>query len=141
MCRYYQQYKRCKFGEFCAYAHINVVDPVIQELIELKARLSEIELQLMQKNCEILTLLERLNFSSDSANPPEETLTFQDLSPSPKKVNIGVNTDSGMDEVIPQLDGMEHALDSSYSPFSCEICEQGFLNPDDFIIHEDYKFK
>ena len=88
MCRYYQQYRRCRFGEFCAYEHFNVVDPVIQELIELKARLSEIELQLKQKNCEILTLLGRLKISSD--------LTFQDISPSPKKVNIGVNTDSGM---------------------------------------------
>ena len=67
-------------------------------------------------------------------NPPEQT--SQELSTSPMKVDIGVNTNSDKDDIIPQLYGaMEHSLDSSYSPFNCEICEQVFLHPDDFIIH------
>ena len=62
-CRYYQLYKRCKFGEFCAYKHTDV-DPVIQELVVLKTKLNEIENEIKQKNFEILTLHRLLNCSS-----------------------------------------------------------------------------
>ena len=66
-CRYYQQYKRCKFGELCAYKHSNPsVDPVIQELAALRTKFNEIENEIKRKNYEILTLLRRLNGSSGS---------------------------------------------------------------------------
>ena len=46
-------------------------------------------------------------------NPPEQT--SQELSTSPMKVDIGVNTNSDKDDIIQQLDGaMEHSLESRF---------------------------
>ena len=31
-CRYFRTYKRCKFGDYCAFDHSIPIDPVLEEL-------------------------------------------------------------------------------------------------------------
>ena len=46
------------------------------------------------------------------------------------------------DDAILQVDGtMEPSVESIAYPFMCDTCHQGFLDPDEFIIHEDFNFK
>ena len=59
-CRYYRDYKRCKFGIYCFYEHVVRTHPVFEELKLLKARLEVIENEIEEKNNELNLTLERM---------------------------------------------------------------------------------
>ena len=42
-CRYYRQFKRCKFGDFCAYSHDIPTDPVLEELKLVTEKVNTLE--------------------------------------------------------------------------------------------------
>ena len=42
-CRYFRDYRRCKFGEYCAFDHSVPIDPVVEELKLVKDRLEAVE--------------------------------------------------------------------------------------------------
>ena len=59
-CKYFLEYRRCKFGDFCAFAHTVKTDPVVAELEGVKDSLKAVENELKIKNEEIKVVLERL---------------------------------------------------------------------------------
>ena len=42
-CKYYRLYKRCKFGDYCAFDHFVPMDPVLEELKLVKTKLLAVE--------------------------------------------------------------------------------------------------
>ena len=67
-CKYYRDYKRCKFGDYCLYDHANRMDPVLEELKHVKAKLETVEKEIEEKNEEIKRVLERLELAINSLN-------------------------------------------------------------------------
>ena len=49
-CKYFRDYRRCKFSEFCAFDHTVHEDPVVEELKVLKAKLEAVEKEIENKN-------------------------------------------------------------------------------------------
>ena len=43
VCKYYREYRRCKFGEFCCYKHILESESQIMECQELKSKIAALE--------------------------------------------------------------------------------------------------
>ena len=65
-CRYFLGYKRCTFGDYCLYDHIVHLDPVLEWLKLVKARLEIFEKEIEEKNEEIKCALESLKQSLSS---------------------------------------------------------------------------
>ena len=60
VCRFYNDYRRCKFGETCLYDHVERSDPVLEELELVKTKLVVVEDLIVGKNLEIKLLLDKL---------------------------------------------------------------------------------
>ena len=62
ICKYYEQYQRCKFGEFCAYSHRSINENVqTSELIsDLSSRIGVLERKIEDKDREINDLNEKV---------------------------------------------------------------------------------
>ena len=60
-CRFYRDFKRCKFGNYCMYDHIDHIDPVMEELKLVKIKLDLIEKEIKEKNKDIKLVLEKLD--------------------------------------------------------------------------------
>ena len=59
-CRFYRKFKRCKFGDYCMYDHIDHIDPISEELKVMRAKLDVIEKELGKNSKEIKQVLERI---------------------------------------------------------------------------------
>ena len=140
-CKYFEAYKRCKFGEFCAFDHRPPYNPLQEEINTLKAKIDDLEKEIKSKNTEILQALERLEIQlADS----RETKT-----PRGKPANLNnsvVNRSTTMSTVtfpenipnvdtnsrIPQLDGLtENVSELLY----CENCEKSFERKGELDLH------
>ena len=64
-CKYFSIYKRCKFGEYCAYEHESAVDPVMYKIQALNTKLDQLKIEINLKNDEILKLLRELSTAVD----------------------------------------------------------------------------
>ena len=60
-CKYYRDFKRCKFGSYCLYEHIERNDPVIEELKLVKAKIDAIERKLEEKSHNLIINSSSLN--------------------------------------------------------------------------------
>ena len=47
-CRFYNDYGRCKFGEFCLYNHVDRNDPVLEDLKLVKTKLEMVEFEILE---------------------------------------------------------------------------------------------
>ena len=67
-CRYYQEYERCKFGEYCFYKHVQKESnqEIVKELEKVKDQIRMIENMLQKKDEEIKKILDNLKSSNNS---------------------------------------------------------------------------
>ena len=134
-CKYYRLYKRCKFGDYCAFDHFVPVDPVLEELKLVKAKLLAVEKEIETNNSEMLLVLRRLEDALNSQKfvnlektaakvvPSNSASTTLPVTPSMPTITM-VNSDPlnisqgkvSLGGGIPQLDGV------STSSFKCDNC-------------------
>ena len=75
ICRYYSVFKRCKFGEYCAFDHDVPLDPILEEIKVMNDRMKALEKQIIDKNYEINAVMENLEKALCFMNPRPEVLT------------------------------------------------------------------
>ena len=160
VCKYFREYSRCKFGQYCAFDHVIRTDPVLKELEEVKNKLIEIEKEIETKNLKIVELLLKVENSvknlkslpninptlpvttTTPCTPTRSILTL--ISPSSNTMCQG-QASLGKDQ-ISQLDGAqsqaEHVQDShqqnlTMPPFKCDNCEKTFCTIEELKHHTD----
>ena len=52
-CRYFQEYRKCKFGDYCKFSHDLLVNGNDKEISEIKAKLEDLRLGIINKEKEI----------------------------------------------------------------------------------------
>ena len=120
-CKYFGKYRRCKFGEYCAFDHAVPIDPVLEELEEIKAKLVAVEKEIDSKNSEILILVAKIENDVNSLKCVLPSYT-DPVTKSPSNIrsiltviNPSNNTmckaqsDTSGDQ-LPQLDGPQEVL-------------------------------
>ena len=130
-CKYFSIYKRCKFGEYCAYRHDSHVDPVMCEIQTLNTKVEQLQTEINLKNDEILKLLRELSMTGNSHEQSADLL---------------------VQENIPQIDG-QNSLDELESVLSspppriitskfiiCKTCDLGFTTHEDFRLHDRLQY-
>ena len=143
LCRYFSVYKRCKFGQYCAFSHEIPIDPIFEEIKALNEKMESLEKQ----NREIKDVLGTLEKALQSKIPPEPEvapinnssmnlpcsnmptqtiLTTVTTNPSSPAI-----TSHETHDYIPQLDGPIH------SKFECENCGKNFENEEELKTHTD----
>ena len=60
-CKFFQDYRRCKFGEYCAFDHSDPNNAAEKEVKLLKKKLEDLEKTIEVKNAEIKDILVKLN--------------------------------------------------------------------------------
>ena len=73
-CRYFRDYKRCTFGDYCLYDHSVYLDPFPEELKLVKARLEAVEKSIEEKHKRIKFALESLKQSQRASPNRNEAL-------------------------------------------------------------------
>ena len=148
-CRYFRLFKRCKFGEYCAFSHEIPLDPAFEELKVVKQNLKDLEKEVRDKNEEIKDILKNIEKSLNALNllkvlpnsttknnisTNKSTLTMVSVNPS----NTEKITNTSITSAIPQLDGEINADSSTtHSPFECENCKKSFESEETLKSHTD----
>ena len=65
-CKFFQLYNRCKFGEYCAFAHVE--NPLLVEIKNMKIKHATLEYEMNEKNNEILDLKVKVEVLEDIMN-------------------------------------------------------------------------
>ena len=131
-CRYFHQYKRCKFGDYCAFSHSDPIDPVLEEVKHVKASIIALEKEVKEKTDEIKTILRKIENVLNSLNLPcsvssscsnvtipkavstsQSTLTIVTSNPTTTPANNHPSEDD-----IPQIDGL---TDDHSNPLPCSL--------------------
>ena len=86
-CYYFERYKRCKFGSFCAYSHVKNKEMLLE--IEIK-KLNDDIVDLKNKNIELMAKLEEISQSHISEKP--EIGNYEDASGNIVETNL-INVD------------------------------------------------
>ena len=151
-CKYFQVYKRCKFGEFCAFDHKPSYDPLQEEIKTLKAKIDVVEKEINLKNTEILHALERIEIAMQQLKPRENQMqkgrSLNSITPSSTTTRsstvtlsdrVIVNPISAIDQSsrIPQLDGYHHLeqLSPDTHDILCENCGKSFGRKEELELH------
>ena len=71
VCRFYNDYGRCKFGESCSYNHVDRNDLVLEEFKLVKVKLNLVEVKITEKNLEIKLLFEKLELALGTISKEE----------------------------------------------------------------------
>ena len=122
-CRYFSVYKRCKFGEYCAFDHSAPIDPILEEIKILNDRMTTLEKQVIDKNDEIKALMKNLEKALCSLKPSPEVFPASSASlpcnlsstksnftmVSIAEPSITSAADNSSERNIRQLDGHGHA--------------------------------
>ena len=142
-CRYFESYKRCKFGEYCLYAH--KVDPNTKEIEELKETLKLLNQKILAVEI-VVTNLEKMidketenengelkeshsNYSNICRTPiTSSTLTVTNVNstlnlPNPNSSPAEISPDF---ERIPQLDGGGSSRNVVQQRVKCDACRELF---------------
>ena len=136
-CRYFLAYGACKFENNCSYLHDR---SVIDEILCLKEDMQSITAKINH----IIKTIEDLTKQTSYSRQPSQ------IGPSLNKFSSRITPDSPVDEnlssmqddTIPQLDGAVYAASSPENfPFTCNTCNEGFTEPDDFMIHDSYPYR
>ena len=147
ICRYYENFQRCKFGDFCMFKHVKRVNEMAVKVTEL-----EVDIKALQK--ENQTLMDKINsleillknFTSKTKttfatnDQPFPSSTIQTLLPSTVTIPDATKTSHNFSP-IPQLDGQSSfdEVNNTYEDVDdnndCEYCYQKFDNYEDLSIH------
>ena len=151
VCKYYDNYGRCKFGDFCAYAHRNSfkakdIDDKIsevkkaqeQEIVKLKHEILLLKTQVddlrkaVENKSKLLNEKSRqfIPSSNDHINPSIISL---------KTIPANIH----QVEHIPQLDGNHEEEECKQVPgstFQCETCHTKFSNEEEWKLHDTAQF-
>ena len=106
-CRFYKDYRRCKFGESCLYDHVERSDPVLEALEFVKAKLGVVEGLIVKKKLEIKLLLDKLEVAL-STIPKKEVRESGDVTEEDerdKSCEIDEVGDAGIDANGPGFGG------------------------------------
>ena len=148
-CRYYQQYKRCKFGDFCAFSHDIPVNPVLEDLKLVAVKVSTLENEVKEKNEEIKAILRNIEKFLSSLNLPRMVASTHSTESLPSTVSASQSTiaivttnnpaniptrssSHSRENCIPQYDGQSSLIiegETSENPsefFKCEFCGETF---------------
>ena len=111
-CKYFSEFNRCKFGDYCDYLHKIPANPVIEELKLLKGKIEAIEKEINVKNSEINQVLLRIEASIRSKTSETTVESNQESFTAPVSItpsmSLPVITTSPMfPDRIPQLDGSQ----------------------------------
>ena len=152
ICRYYSVFKRCKFGEYCAFDHDVPLDPILEEIKVMNDRMKALEKQIIDKNDEIKAVMENLEKALCFMNPRPEVLTTSNncsvslprslsTQSSITMVNINRPSDSiptvkSNESNIPQLDG-QIISPSIIHQVNCENCGKTFESEEILKTHTD----
>jgi len=109
-------YKRCKYGEWCSYDHIESVDTVLEELKLVKEKLEIVQKEIFEKNREAKLILEKLEkylvlLNNPSTQPAPAKISIPGSSTSRVStftiptVNYNPASSLSSSSDIPQLDG------------------------------------
>ena len=109
-CKYYRDYKRCKFGSYCLYDHVDHVDPVLVELKQIKEKLDVLVNEIEKKNLEIKHLSEELEHlrkthSTKLISNTPVTVSSSIPSMSTSATCIPASSQTSIVSPIPQFDG------------------------------------
>ena len=144
-CRFFRDYKRCKFGEYCAFDHSEPIDAAEEELKLLKQKLDDLEKILEVKNAEIKAVLVKLDIIETNIevlnNENSKKVSQIRLSSSPtsgssvsvittNSLNTSCNNNMDEGNNIPQLDG-GHIGQMEI----CENCEKTFETDEQLKKH------
>ena len=149
-CKFFQDYRRCKFGEYCAFDHSDPNNAAEKEVKLLKKKLEDLEKTIEVKNAEIkdiLVILNRIETNIESLNNENSNLkvsinsqirlssSSQTSRPSlsvitANSLNTSSNNTMNEENIIPQLDGCH-----SEQVLNCENCETTFETDDQLQKH------
>ena len=143
-CRFYRDYNRCKFGEFCFFTHLVTQQKVVMS--DVKAERIETKLKTLEKQNEemsekILKLMNNIDEKTFEVKNLEIKITNLEKESHDKITNIE-NLGKKVKEVeenyfilVHAVDDLEkttnflkHNLPSKPQKFTCNICGQEFQN-------------
>ena len=110
-CRFYRVYKRCKYGEYCVYEHINHIDPVFEELKCVRTKLDYLEKELKEKIKQVLEILEHV-----TVLPPPQLATTSSMSTPTLSAPVRAVAPTPFVSPNPQLDGSTARPSTSQPP-------------------------
>ena len=140
-CKFFRDYQRCKFGEYCAFDHSEPIDAAEEELKLLKQKLDDLEKTIEVKNAEIKAILVKLDgIETNMADLNNEhsklkiKLSSSCQTPRPSSVSV-ISTNNSLNTMneenfIPQLDGCQ-----SMQMHICENCETTFETDEQLEKH------
>ena len=117
-CRYYKEYERCKFGDYCSFKHskseTNVNNAIVKELEIVKERLRVTEDNIKKKDDEILMIMETLKSLKQCSSTEDSFIS---------------------ENVIMQLDGATEEMVSKDT--YCKVCREC---PEEIKTSEDISY-
>ena len=155
-CRYFRLYKRCKFGEYCAFDHTDPKDPVLEEIKHVRNNVKALEEEMKNRNNELNNALKNVEKALNAlihpqilTSPSNTAVSSNESTMKSTFAIVTTNTSStttSRHHDIPQLDGqIDQSHDVSVSIPSitrqsqnrCENCEKNFETEKDLKIHMD----
>ena len=156
-CKYFEEYRRCKFSDYCAFSHEIPRNPIEEELNLIKDSIKALEREIKTKHKDMVSVLERIKniLNSDTRKPepsnpivygsslsiPSPTPpTFNMLSPSQSTMAVVAMSTSNATNCetreIPQVDGQIETLVCTPQN-RCENCDETFENEEALRKHID----
>ena len=151
MCRYFNNFGRCKFEDSCAYLHKrndNLCEFRKEQEKEIEKLRKEVE-ELHKQVNELRNILNEISNSSKQANTAKSSsdspailiksaLTSSCSSITKVQSNHIRLSQATLGPVIPQLDGGQNTPQQpSDQPLQCETCHEIFATEDEFNYHDD----
>ena len=142
ICKFFRDYNRCKFGEWCSFDHRNYKsDKDIHEKLEnLEKAICEKDDQIKELNDKLKSLEERFIQFKIQTVIVEETEKPEEVKFKCEKCSFETTSEKGL-KIHTQRKHTK--LESETFPKSCELCEETFTCSRDFRKHmkiHSYKF-
>ena len=151
VCRYFDNFGRCKFADSCAYLHKrngNLCDIRKNQDKEIEELRKEVE-ELSKQVHDLRNILHEISNSPNQANTRTSTSDFPANLVKPVLTSTcssitmiqskhSSNSQANLGPVIPQLDGSQNTPQfPSDKSLQCETCHEIFATEEEFNYHDD----
>ena len=140
-CRFFEQFQRCKFGEFCSFAH-RIKDDEKGDYKSVNERLSLLENKLIEKDCEIENLKQKVskveknqeemleNLKSSMDNVVKEALEGFVKTVMKQQDDVGKKNESMIETLQCQIESLANLLKPSETVQSLPNPSHAYAQPE-----------
>ena len=145
ICKYYRDYKRCKFSEYCAFKHIESNTQNSESTENILEKIDNLTRVIEEKDIMINKLLEKMKAIEerlgDKDVPTEETVNETELETCPRSYDIEVQTEEIYKCEICDFETKKerglniHKRRKHGQKLTCDLCDETFETKRDLKMH------